>query len=174
VSYLRLSTRLQLYSFAHRRAVCTKSRAMGNGPEVVLRAVTEVMARAQSYGYLTAPWQGITHPVGLDTYTGGYRSLRRLGLRPEKLMPKSRQSKAAELEGVALNQLINCGRGGKGFCFAYRGVFSGKGSPCQSGRNHFLFFCNLRRRAGIATELFGTGPSKSALQETLYFRLYLS
>ena len=38
---------------------------------------------------------------------GGYRSLRRLGLLPEKLMPKSRQSKAAELEGVALNQLIN-------------------------------------------------------------------
>ena len=28
-----------------------------------------------------------------------------------------------------------CGSGGKGFCFAYRGVFSGKGSPWQSRRN---------------------------------------
>ena len=42
--------------------------------------------------------------------------------------------KAAELEGVTLNQLI-CGSGGKGFCFAYRGIFSGKGSPWKSRRN---------------------------------------
>jgi len=147
---------------------------MGNGPEVVLRAVTEVMARAQSYGYLTAPWQGITHPVGLDTYTGGYRSLRRLGLRPEKLMPKSRQSKAAELEGVALNQLINVAVAEKASALRTEEYFQERGRRANRAETISYFSATCAAGQALRRNFSAEEPSKSALQGTLYFWPYLS
>src|SRR6266851_3768609 len=79
---------------------------------------------------------------------------------------------AVILPATALQQIRSskpahqCGSGGKGFCFTYRGVFSGKGSPWQSRRNLADSRTRWKRESPYGRRRTSTGVAEEARPES--------